>query len=107
MKRYFQSVTLLLAGFVLLTIGLRQYCSTEYCAGTTAISGSLEYLEKEKMRYAIRYNRGLKNDSLNYRVPGITSKAFDFVNLGRISVRTIFFLILLVCLYDFFRIYVK
>ena len=76
-------MALLLAGFVLVTIGLRQYCSTEYYAGTTAISGSLEYLEKEKMRYAIRYNRGLKNDSLNYRVPGITNKAFDFVNFQK------------------------
>ncbi|MCB0517218.1 MAG: hypothetical protein R2798_14825 [Chitinophagales bacterium] len=83
MEKYLFSLALLLAGIGLLKMGLKRYNSKEYYSEITAISGSLKYLDKEKLRYGVRYNVGLTNDRRNFRIPDITSRSFDFINFQK------------------------
>lgn len=83
MKKYFLSLASLLGGTLLLITGLRQFNSKDYYAEMTSISGNLEYLEMDELRYSVRYNLGLQNDRRKFRIPGITSRAFDFENFQK------------------------
>jgi len=77
MKQYLLSIILLLAGLLLLILGLKQYESKEYYSEANYISGVLEQLVKEKVRYGTRYHLNLEDHNLDFRIPAITSSAFD------------------------------
>ena len=77
MKQYLLSIILLLAGLLLLILGLKQYESKEYYSEANYISGALEQFVKEKVRYGTRYHLKLEDHNLDFRISAITSAAFD------------------------------
>lgn len=77
MKQYLFTVILLIAGILLAIIGSNQFDSRGYYSGTAVLSGIFEHLDKDKIRYGVRYDLKLKDDNSQYRIIGITSSAFD------------------------------